>query len=340
MKKTFKLFVTALFGILLLGCGGEKENKTILNVYTGLEEEYLNYYISLYEKEFPDIELNVIRDSQGAIAAKVLAEGENPVADVLWGLASVNLIDLAEQNKTAELDSVLLENIDPAYIDSISSKPRWVGMTAWTSAITVNKYELAKKNFSVPNSYEELLDPKYSKEIVMPNPASSGTGYLTVLGWISIWGEEKAWEYMDKLHKNIGQYTHSGSAPVKMVMQGESLAGIGMDSESIRLGKVNDAIITVLPAEGYGWDMEGIAIVQKENIKPEAIEFIKWALSKDMMEEYSKNIGLVSYKGINTKLEGYPADFKEKLAKIDFKWASENRERLLKEWEKRYGKGE
>lgn len=59
-----------------------------------------------------------------------------------------------------------------------------------------------------------------------------------------------------------------------------------------------------------------------------------------MMEEYSKNIGLVSYKGVTTKLEGYPADFKEKLAKIDFKWASDNRERLLKEWEIRYGKGE
>ena len=59
-----------------------------------------------------------------------------------------------------------------------------------------------------------------------------------------------------------------------------------------------------------------------------------------MMEEYSKNIGLVSYKGINTKLEGYPTNFKEKLAKIDFKWASDNRERLLKKWETRYGKGE
>ena len=124
-----------------------------------------------------------------------------------------------------------------------------------------------------------------------------------------------------------------------MAMQGEQLIGIGMDSESIRLGKTNESIVTILPAEGYGWDMEGIALV-KDTIKPEAVDFIKWALSKKMMEEYSKNIGLVSYKGVTTKLEGYPADFKEKLAKIDFKWASDNRERLLKEWEIRYGKGE
>lgn len=340
MKKSFKLITTFLFGILLMGCGGEDKNKTVLNVYTGLEEEYLNYYIDLYERKFPDVELNIIRDSQGAIAAKVLAEGENPVADVLWGLASVNLIDLAEQGRLAELDTTLLENIDPVFVDSISSTPKWVGMTAWTSAIIANKYELADENLPIPQSYEDLLDPRYDDEVIMPNPASSGTGYLTVLGWISIWGEEKAWEYMDKLHKNIGQYTHSGSAPVKMVMQGEELVGIGMDSESMRLGKISDAIVTILPAEGYGWDMEGIAVIQKENIKSEAIEFLKWSLSQEMMEEYSKNIGIVSYKGINTKLEGYPADFREKLAKTDFKWASENRERILKEWEKRYGKGE
>lgn len=339
MKKLLKISVLFILSAFLFGCGS-KENKTVLNVYTGLEEEYLNHYIEMCKADFPNVELNIIRDSQGAIAAKVIAEGNNPVADVLWGMASINLIDLAKEGRLSELNNEWLTNIDPTYIDSISEKPQWTGMTAWTSAITANKYELAAKNLPIPTSYTDLLDEKYSKEIVMPNPASSGTGYLTILGWISIWGEEKAWEYMDQLHKNISQYTHSGSAPVKMAMQGEQLIGIGMDSESIRLGKTNESIVTILPAEGYGWDMEGIALVKKDTIKPEAVDFIKWALSKKMMEEYSKNIGLVSYKGVTTKLEGYPADFKEKLAKIDFKWASDNRERLLKEWEIRYGKGE
>ncbi len=45
----------------------------------------------------------------------------------------------------------------------------------------------------------------------MPNPASSGTGYLTVSGLIQMMGEKDAYNYMDKLHKNIATYTHSGS---------------------------------------------------------------------------------------------------------------------------------
>lgn len=339
MKKLLKILLGILAIFLLISCG--KTDKKTLTIYTGLEEEYLNTYVEIYQKTHPEIELNIIRDSQGAIAAKVMAEGDNPQADILWGMASVNLIQLAESNNLLELKKEWYgENINPIFIDSISPKPKWIGMTAWTSALTVNKYEIEKKGLEIPKSYMELLDSKYNNEIVMPNPASSGTGYLTVLGWINIFGEEKAWEYMDKLNKNILQYTHSGSAPVKMTIQGEQSIGIGMDSESMRLGKGNDAVVTILPSEGYGWDMEGIALIAKENIKPEAIEFFKWALSKEMMEEYSKNIGLVSYNGVETKLEGYPKNFKEKLVKIDFKWASENRDRILKEWERRYGKGE
>lgn len=71
-----------------------------------------------------------------------------------------------------------------------------------------------------------------------------------------------------------------------------------------------------------------------------SLEYSKLQNSQFLKGADSKNIGLVSYKGINTKLEGYPTNFKEKLAKIDFKWASDNRERLLKKWETRYGKGE
>lgn len=338
MKKIFKvlLMVTVLF--VLAACG--KTNKKVLNVYTGLEEEYLVKYIEIFEKDFPNVELNIVRDSQGAISAKVLAEKDNPQADVLWGLAGVNLIQLDKENMLNEIDFMDLANFKEIFIDKRNTNPHWIGMDAWTSAIIANKIELSKKGLELPKSYTDLLKPEYQGEVVMPNPASSGTGFLTVLGWINIFGEEKAWEYMDNLNKNIKMYVHSGSAPVKMTMQGENLLGIGMDSESLRLGKGNEAVQTVFPTEGYGWDMEGVALIKKEEIKPEAKQFIEWALSKKMMEEYSNNIGILAHKDVKTKLVGYTDDFEKNLAKADFYWAAENRDRILKEWERRYGKGE
>lgn len=338
MNKLIKVFFVLIFSLLLISCG--KTDKKILTVYTGLEEEYLVKYIEMFEKDFPDVELNIVRDSQGAISAKVLAEKDNPQADVLWGLAGVNLIQLDKENILTEIDFMDLTNFKEIFIDKKNTNPHWIGMDAWTSAIIVNKVELNKKGLEFPKSYTDLLKPEYKEEVVMPNPASSGTGFLTVLGWINIFGEEKAWEYMDNLNKNIKMYVHSGSAPVKMTMQGENFLGIGMDSESLRLGKGNEAVQTVFPLEGYGWDMEGVALIKKEEIKPEAKQFIEWVLSKKMMEEYSNNIGILAHKDVKTKLIGYTDDFEENLAKTDFYWAAENRDRILKEWERRYGKGE
>lgn len=75
----------------------------------------------------------------------------------------------------------------------------------------MNTVELAKKNLPIPQSYEDLIRPEYKGMIVMPNPASSGTGYLTVSALLQLKGEEEGWAYLDKLHENMAVYTHSGS---------------------------------------------------------------------------------------------------------------------------------
>ena len=49
----------------------------------------------------------------------------------------------------------------------------------------------------------------------MPHPASSGTGYFHVAAWIQMFGEAKAWEFMDRLHDNIAVYEHSGTRPCR-----------------------------------------------------------------------------------------------------------------------------
>ena len=189
-------------------------------------------------------------------------------------------------------------------------------------------------------SYTDLLNPIYKNEIIMPNPASSGTGFLTVSAWIQLMGEEKAWEYMDKLNENIKMYVHSGSAPTKMAAQGENILGIGMGFESLREEKKGAPIKTIFPKEGSGWEMEIVSIVKKDNIKPEAKIFVKWALSQKAMNLYAKNRGIVTDKRVQSSLNGYPEDSRGQMIKNNLVWAAENRARILKEWEERYGKGD
>jgi iron(III) transport system substrate-binding protein len=56
--------------------------------------------------------------------------------------------------------------------------------------------------------------------IVMSNPASSGTGFLSVSGVLQNKGEKEGWSYLDALNKNVAQYVHSGSKPCKIAGTG------------------------------------------------------------------------------------------------------------------------
>ena len=78
-----------------------------------------------------------------------------------------------------------------------------------------------------------MTKPIYKGQIVMPNPASSGTGFFDVTAWLTLWGDKDGkgdgWKFMDALHENIAQYTHSGSKPCNMAASGEFVMGISFE---------------------------------------------------------------------------------------------------------------
>lgn len=331
MKKLLRILGVSL-SIILIGCG-QKDEKKEITVYSSFEEDYIPSYISAFNKEYPDIKINLIRDSSGIIAAKFDAEKENSQADVLWGVAVTGLIQNQNYLQSLNYDT---SNIEPKFYDISSKEPKWVGISAWMTAFSFNKVE--GKNLQIPLSYEDLLKNEYKGNIVMPNPASSGTGFLTVSAWIQLMGEKNAWEYMDELNKNIDMYVHSGSAPTKMASQGESIIGIGMGFESLKEEAKGAPIMTIFPKEGSGWEMEIVGLVKKAKIKPEAEIFAKWAISENAMKMYAQNRGIVTDSRVKPILEGYPKDVYKQLIDNNLLWAAENRDRILKEWESRYGK--
>ena len=93
-EETLRTMATAMVGAFALGVAfiADAEAKTVLKVYTALEEEQLPIYKEAFEKAHPDIEINWQRDSTGVITARLLAEKDNRQADVVWGLAATSLM--------------------------------------------------------------------------------------------------------------------------------------------------------------------------------------------------------------------------------------------------------
>lgn len=306
-----------------------------LTVYTALEDDQIQDYLTSWTEQNPDIKLNIVRDSTGIVTAKLLAEKDNPQADVIWGLAASSLLVANKEGLLEPYAPAGLDQVVPRFRDS-NDPPNWVGIDVWMSAFCVNTIESEKRDLPIPDSWEALIDPVYEGQIVMSNPASSGTGYLSVSAILQLKGEEQGWEYLDALHNNIAQYMHSGSKPCKAAGQGEYPIGISFGYRAVRQKNDGEPIEAVFPAEGSGWDVEANALISKSTIKPEAREFLDWAIAPEVSEKYAQNFAITAVPTDVPPPEGFPADPDKQLIDNDLQWAAENRERILEEWTRRY----
>ena len=165
--------------------------KTQLTVYTALEQDQLKPYAEGFNKAHPDIEITWVQDSTGIVTAKIMAEKANPRADIIWGLAATSMSIFDQEGMLLPYAPAGLARVAPQFRDP-KNPPTWVGMDVWGATICFNTAEAAKKNIPKPESWQDLAKPVYKGQIVMPNPASSGTGYLDVSSWIQIMGEANA----------------------------------------------------------------------------------------------------------------------------------------------------
>lgn len=331
---------TLIAGVTLgLAASGAMAQKTTLTVYTALETDQLKAYQEAFNKVQPNIEIKWVRDSTGVITAKLLAEKGNPQADAIMGVAATSMALFDRQGMLQPYAPLNLDAIMSQYRDR-KNPPAWWGMDVWGTTLCFNTVEAAKRGIPKPESWRDLTKPVYKGQIVMPNPASSGTGFFKVLAWLQMFGDDGGkgggWKNMDALHENIAQYTHSGSRPCNMAGSGEFVIGMSFEYRANANKARGAPIDLVFPKEGLGWDLEAFAIHKGTKNLDAARKLADWASSKDAMILYGKNFAITAQPGVAPPLPNIPKDYESRLVKMDFYAAADNRERILAEWNKRY----
>jgi len=333
----FRSIVACIAGVALssLIAGPALAQKTKLTVYSALEADQVGPYKQAFEAANPDIEINFVRDSTGVMTARVLAEKDNPRADIIWGLGASSIALFDSMGLLEPYSPKGLAEVKPVFKSS-KNPPTWTGMDAWLAVMCFNTVEGGKKNMPKPASWADLANPVYKDSIVMPNPASSGTGYQAVYAWIQMMGEKQAWEFMDKLHQNVAVYTHSGSAPCVQAAKGERVIGIGFDMRGAKEKTGGAPIDIIMAKEGAPWDMEATAIMKGTKNLAAAQKLADFAVTKGAYELYGKYYAILGYPGINAAPPNYPPSADAAMAKIDLAKMGEDRARILAEWTKRY----
>jgi len=329
----------AMIGVAGFGPANAASTKQTVTVYTALQPEQLPVYEQAFEAANPNIEIEWVRDTAANITQKLIDEKADPKADVVWGL---NASFLMAVDRAGALDHYRpngFELVKDDFKDRRTGWPTWVGMDAWADAICVNTQKLKKDKLPKPEAWKDLLNPVYKGKIVAPSASSSDTGYLAVAGWLQTFGDTGAWDYMDLLNDNVGQYLHSGAKPCAAVATGDYAIGISFPYAGVKLAENGSPVEVILPKEGLGWEMEATAVVKGAphlRLGQAVADFSASAAANTLYNNYYQ---ILARKDVPATLpDNYPSGEEELLiTPNDFVAVALKRQAILAEWEKRYG---
>ena len=189
--------------------------------------------------------------------------------------------------------------LKPAF-KSGKSPTTWIGMDAWLAVICFNTVEGGKKNRCPSRPAGPTSpSPSYKDSIVMPNPASSGTGYLTVAALAAAsWARTRAGSSWTRCTRTSPSTPHSGSAPCVQAAKGERVIGIGFDMRgATREDQGRADRPRSCPRKALGWDMEATAIVKGTKNLDAAKKLADWAVDQEANELYGKYYAIVGHPG-------------------------------------------
>ena len=132
----------------------------------------------------------------------------------------------------------------------------------------------------MPEKLEDLLNPAFKGEIIMPDPAKSGTGSTFLTAIVQNMGEEKGLAYLKELKGNVAQLTPSGFTPAQKCGAGEFLITVNFLSDQMNVSNRGQKIhSTVYP--DAGWTLCGISKLKGAAHDAEANAFIDYMMSKE-----------------------------------------------------------
>lgn len=287
--------------IMLSGCGSDKEQVLI---YTSAEDYRVEYMRQRLETEFPQYDIVIEYLPTGNHAARLLAEGTATECDITYDLEYTYLQKLADAGVLADLSDYDFS----VFTEDVTWSTYYMPEYRNGGAVIINPAVLKKHGLAKPTCYDDLLKPEYQDLISMPNPASSGTGYMFLLAMVNERGEAAAFEYFDGLAKNVLQFTSSGSGPVNALIQQEAAIGLGITGTAVTA--INDgAELEILFFEGGSpYALYGQGVIAGKETRPAVREVYDFLYSTYAYENCEKFFPEPIFANRTFSIENYPGN--------------------------------
>ena len=295
-----------------------------LNVLCTPQEQWCQGMKQEFEAKY-GITVNYVRMSSGEALARVQAEKDNPQFDIWWGGPIDSFVAAKQEGLLETYESPNFANLtDPVKMKDVDNQ--WVGVYMGTLGFATNTDWLAENSdVEAPTSWDDLLRPEFTGQVMVAHPSSSGTSYTALATILQLKGEEEGWDYLEQYAGQISQFTKSGAAPAKFVGQGEAAVAIVFSHDIVNEIENNKLpLVLTFPEEGTGYEIGGMAILKGAKNLEAAKLWYDWALTPEAQALGPKYAAYQAptVKGVELS---HPELLEVNLIDYDFIWAGENK---------------
>jgi len=197
-----------------------------------------------------NVKVEVVTGASENLLKRVQAEAASPRADLFWTVPTSTMEryrDYFAPYRSPEHAAVVSDYVAP---DSL-----WAAANVHVLLLMVNTTQLRG---DAPTSWQDLTDPRFKGKIIVPDPANSSAGSIT------LWGIEKNLgpEVLRKLAANC-VVTPSGSNAVRTIGQGEYAVAIAYETVAYPyIAGKQRGIRLVYPQEGVFVVPDHMAIIK------------------------------------------------------------------------------
>jgi iron(III) transport system substrate-binding protein len=326
MKTRWMVCALLALGLLLPAVA---KSQDALVVYSSVDEENAKKLLDAFTKS-TGVKVRFTFLSSGPAVARIEAEKNNPQADIWYGAPSENHVVLKEKGLSQPYISPNAKELADKFRDR---EGYWTSFYMNPLGFASNLTTLKQKGVDPPTSWADLLKPAFKAQVQTPSPQTSGTGYNMVAALVMIMGEDKAFDYLKRLHPSIQTYTQSGTAPSKAAAIGQAGVGIQFTPAFLELIGEGYPLKITFPKEGVGFEAPALSILKGAPHPDLAKKLVDWSIS--MPGQNALTDARTFFFPVHPKAtlaKGLPAFDEIPTINYDAVWAGREKKRLVDRW--------
>ncbi|MCI0474996.1 MAG: ABC transporter substrate-binding protein [Anaerolineales bacterium] len=309
-----------------------------LSVYSALNETTNNEFVKAFKAAYSGVEVDLLpMGAAGELQTRIRTEKASPKCDVFIGGSSEFHDPLGKESL---LEAYKSPNAATVSADFKEANGLWTGWYIGIFGFVLNTDRFGKEmaNVKKPATWDDLLNPAWKGKLVYPDPIKTGGGYIFMAAQLFRFNkdEDKAMDYMKKLHANVAQYTGTSPQVIQLVSQGQFIGGLNWGHD-ILTTKAQGLPIELIVPELTAFEIGAVSIVKGGPNLTAAKAFVDWVLTP---EAGALNVKLSNRSSVRKEVPpapGAPTLESVKLVQYDRQWASDNKDRILKKWQAAVG---